>query len=242
MIHRDPETFGAFARAHLEQVEEANAGTLDAVADRLAATILADGLILPTGTGHSLALVLETFYRAGGLANVRPVYHPALLPLHGGPESTLFERVEGLADLLLRELTVSAHDTGVVFSNSGVNPVPVELARGFRLRGVPVVAVVSLPHHATAPRRSSSTVVDEATWVLDTGCPPGDASLEVGNGRTAPLSSLTSIHLWGIVLAKAVGRVAARGATPPVWSSSNSPGGDERNADLRRRFERRTSS
>jgi uncharacterized phosphosugar-binding protein len=238
-MHRDPGTFGAFARDHLERIEQANAATIAAVAERVAATIEADGVLYPAGTGHSLALVLETFYRAGGLANVRPVHHPALLPLHGGPASTLLERVEGFAALLLKDLPIGPADTAIVVSNSGVNPVPVELARGFKERGAPVVAIVSLPHHAEAPRRSSSTLVDEATWVLDTGSPVGDASLEVGTTRVAPLSNLAGIHLWNLVLAATVALLDARGVVPPVWQSSNASGGDERNAELRRRFEGR---
>lgn len=238
-MHRDPATFGRFALDHLAAIEDANAATLREVATRVADTVEADGVIYATGTGHSLALVLETFYRAGGLANVRPVYHPALLPLHGGPASTMLERVEGLAELMLKDLPIGPGDTAVVVSNSGVNPVPVELARGFRSRGVPVVAIVSIPHHAEAPRRSSSTLVDEATWVLDTGSPVGDASLEIGTTRTAPLSTLANVHLWNLVLASAVAELDRRGVAAPVWQSSNAPGGEERNAELRRRFEGR---
>src|ERR1044072_1480835 len=90
------ELFGAAMRRHLERVEIANAATLDRVADRMLEVVQNDGLIYVAGTGHSIGSVLETFYRAGGLACVQPLYHPSLLPLHGGQESTLCEHLPGL--------------------------------------------------------------------------------------------------------------------------------------------------
>src|SRR6266496_1702825 len=84
--------FGACMRAHLQRLEAHNTAALDTVAGRMLEVIGAGGVLHTAGTGHSVAMVLETFYRAGGLACVRPVFHPGLLPLSGGPASALRER------------------------------------------------------------------------------------------------------------------------------------------------------
>ena len=76
--------FGNEMRAHLAEVERTNAEVLDRVAARMFDVITSDGLIYVGGTGHSISLMLESFYRAGGLACVQPLYNPGLLPLHGG--------------------------------------------------------------------------------------------------------------------------------------------------------------
>ncbi|MER6873620.1 SIS domain-containing protein, partial [Amycolatopsis sp. NPDC000673] len=82
----------------LAAAAEANAAQVSAAADLLLGVIRADALVFTAGAGHSLAAVAETFYRAGGLACVYPVYHPELLPLHGAQHSTRTERRSGLAE------------------------------------------------------------------------------------------------------------------------------------------------
>ncbi|HYS38139.1 MAG TPA: SIS domain-containing protein, partial [Pseudonocardiaceae bacterium] len=83
MTSTDPTTYDQAARAHLAKVAELNEAAVGEVAALLLACVRADGTVLTAGAGHSLAAVAETFYRAGGLACVRPLYHPDLLPLHG---------------------------------------------------------------------------------------------------------------------------------------------------------------
>ncbi|MBB4684551.1 putative phosphosugar-binding protein [Amycolatopsis jiangsuensis] len=216
----------------LEAAAEANAGQCSAAADLLLGVIRADSLVFTAGAGHSLAAVAETFYRAGGLACVYPVYHPELLPLHGAQHSTKTERRSGLAEEVLTERAPGPDDVLVVFSTSGVNPYPVELAAGARRRGASVIAVTSRACVAAAPRRSSSTLVEEGTVVIDSLVVPGDASHPPGAPRTAPLSTVVNAFLWNLILAEVLDRGTAEGLDVPLWRSSNVEGGDEANAAL----------
>ena len=231
-----PAGFGAEMRAHLERVERHNAAVLDQVAGRALEVIGGGGVLLAAGTGHSMALVLETFYRAGGLACVKPVVHPALLPLAGGFASSLLERTKGLAALLAARADPRPGELAFVFSSSGVNPVPVELAQCLRERGAGLVAVTSLPHLRQAPARAGVKLDELADWVIDTMVPPGDAAYPGEGGTTAPLSSLTSVYLWNLLLARLADRAPAAGVDLPLWRSSNTPGGDAHNATLATRY------
>ncbi|WP_238598259.1 SIS domain-containing protein [Saccharothrix sp. ALI-22-I] len=150
-----PSDFGTAMREHLRLIEDRNAAALDTVADRLLDVVRADLLVHTAAAGHSLAAVLETFYRAGGPACVRPLFHPALLPLHGAQASTQLERVPGLAATLIAQAQVQPGDVGVIFSNSGVNAFPVEIAHELKRRGAYVVAFSSRPTWTT-PRRDPS--------------------------------------------------------------------------------------
>lgn len=221
---------------HLAAVESANAGTLDEVAERMHRTVLADGLILTTGTGHSTAMVLETFYRAGGLACVRPITHPAFLPLEGGLASTGLERVEGLGRMLVEAAHPSSVDTAFVFSNSGINPVPVEMAFTLREAGSTVVAVSSVPHMSEASPRAGHKLDELADHVLDTMTPYGDAFWPVGGVATAPLSSVTGTFLWSLLLVRLAGLADEAGTDLPLWVSANVEGGDSRNRELVARY------
>lgn len=216
----------------LADVEQANAEAVRAAAELVLGVIRADALIYTAGAGHSLAAVAETFYRAGGLACVYPLYHPELLPLHGAVHSTKTERRTGLAAEVLAERAPGPDDVLVVFSTSGVNPYPVELCIEARKRGAAVIAVTSRASVAAAPRRSSSTLVEQGTVVLDSLVVPGDASYPPDGPRTAPLSTVVNAFLWNLVLAEVYDRGTAEGLELPLWRSSNVVGGDEANAAL----------
>jgi len=224
--------FGGEMRAHLERVGSANQTVLADVVQRMLEVIRADGRIHVAGTGHSTALLLETFYRAGGLACVNPLVRPELIPLLGVHASTAAERSDALAHELLDEAAPQAGELGFVFSNSGVNALPVALAQGLRERGATVVAVCSLPHLRAVPPRAEVKLDAVAHHVIDTGVPHGDAAFTVGDSRTAGLSSLTSVYLWNLLLAGLATAADREGLRLPLWTSANTEGGDERNADL----------
>ncbi len=231
------ESFGQRMRNHLERVEATNAATLDVVAEKMLEVVGNDGLIYVGGTGHSLAMVLEAFYRAGGLACIQPLYHASLLPLHGGRESTLCEHTPGLARLIVENHRPGPADLAFVFTNSGINAVPVELAEELSRRWTPVVAVVSLNHLRAAPARAGKKIDEIADHVLDTLVPYGDASYPTGDGSTtAGMSSLTGVYLWNLLLSRLADRALERRLRLPVWASSNVAGGSEQNAVLFDRY------
>lgn len=232
--------FGARMREHLERLEEANRDVLDAVAARTFEVVTGDRLIYVGGTGHSMALMLEGFYRAGGLACVQPLYSPALLPLHGGEDSTLIEKTPGLARILVERFHPTAQDIAFIYSNSGVNAVPVELADELHRAGTPVVAVVSLTHLRAAPARAGHKIDSVADYVIDTGVPYGDAAYPAGDGvMTAGLSSLSGVYVWNLLLARLADMALDRGVRLPIFTSSNVEGGAARNAELFRHYRER---
>ena len=234
--------YGAIVRDHLAMVEQRNTEKVNQVADLFLDCVRANGLVFPAGAGHSLAAVAETFYRAGGLACVRPLYHPDVFPLHGAKNSTSAERLSGLSATVFDARTVRAGDVLVVFSTSGVNPYPVELAAAARAAGIPVVAVTSSPANAVAPPRAGSSVVDNATVLLDTLVPPGDAAYPADDPITSALSTLANTFLWNLVLARLVDKAPVDAVGLPLWRGSNVPGGDEANVALFQRYAERISN
>ncbi|WP_420807885.1 SIS domain-containing protein [Amycolatopsis antarctica] len=227
---------GRLTTAAITAAERANAATITEAAALVLGCLRADALVLTAGAGHSLAAVAETFYRAGGLAPVYPVYHPDLLPMHGAGASTLAERRQGLAAEVLSGIGPGPGDVLVVFSTSGVNPYPLELASHAREAGLAVVAVTSPASSAAAPRRGGGILAEQADVVLDTGIRPGDASYPEQAPRTAALSTIVNAHLWNLVLASVLELAAAEGLEVPLWRSSNTVGGDEANAALLERY------
>jgi uncharacterized phosphosugar-binding protein len=119
----------------------------------------------------------------------------------------------------------------IVFSHGGLTAVPIEMARGAREAGLPVVAVTSVAHSlASAPEHPSGTrLLDHADVVLDLCTPPGDALVRLVGVATpvGPGSSVAAVALANAVKVRAAELLAARGALPAVLSSSTVVGEEE---------------
>lgn len=224
--------FGRRATDHLERVLADNAEVLTTTAERIVTVGRGGGLLYAAGAGHSLAGVIETFYRAGGLAFVRPLWRPELFPLNGAVPSTRAEREVGLGAAVVREAGVGVNDAVVVFSNSGVNPYPVEVAEEARRVGAWVLAVTSLDASRGAPKRADRRLAEVADDVVDTRVPAGDVTWPPERAVTSPISSLCNAAVWSAILA------ACYELDPelPWWHSANVEGSDTVNADTMASF------
>jgi uncharacterized phosphosugar-binding protein len=218
-----------------EKVIQDQTRLLAEVAAQMAAVILQDGRIFIFGSGHSHMLAEEAFYRAGGLACAVPIFSSALM-LHENPAlSSRMERTPGLAGPLLDRYQPRQGEMLFIFSNSGVNHLPVEMALQGRERGIIVVSVSSLAYSRQAPLSSLGKRLDEvADFAIDNGGEPGDALIEVEGlaWRVAPSSSLTGALIWNCLLVECAARLQATSGDVPVFASYNMPGAAEHNARL----------
>lgn len=216
----------------MRQMSAANEEPLRRTAEAIVATGRADGLVRPAGAGHSLVAVMETFFRAGGLAFVRPLWHERILPLASAGGSTSAEREPGLGRGVAEAAGIRPEDTVIVYSTSGVNPYPVEIAQVARAAGAQVVAVTSVAASRRAPLRAGVRLMDVVDVVIDTPVPPGDVSWPLAAPVTAPVSSLANTCVWAEVLR----RVHDLAPEVPCWRSANIEGNDELNRVLEERF------
>ncbi|MFV0405547.1 MAG: sugar isomerase domain-containing protein [Propioniciclava sp.] len=228
------EVAAAYARGTADAVraiQVRNEQAIASAADVVVQMARTGRVLHAAGAGHSLAGVLEMFYRAGGLAFVNPLWHPEILPLTSADGSTSAERRVGLGESVARGAGIAAGDAVVVFSNSGVNAYPIEIAREARSVGATVIAVTSPRASQAAPLRAGARLFELADIVLDTLVPPGDVTWPAGAVQVAPLSSLANVLCWNLVM------VAALEAEPhlPTWRSANASTGDP-NAELMQRY------
>lgn len=218
----------------LQHLTDANADALGEAVAAIGRAGLDGHLVYAAGAGHSLGGVIEMFYRAGGLPFVSPLWAPRVMPLNGALESTAAEREPGVGDTVGRSSAMAAGDVLVVYSNSGINAYPIELATYARSVGVTVIAVTSRRASAAAPLRAGSRLMDLADIVLDTDVPPGDVSWPSTAAEVAPLSSLAGVHLWNLIM------VGLKETLPDlaVWRSANTGGDDSHNEGLVLRYGR----
>jgi uncharacterized phosphosugar-binding protein len=225
------------ARAVLERIEATQADALERASAICADAIAADGLVHLFGTGHSRIPVEELFPRYGSYPGFHPLvelsltYHTDVVGTNGQRQAMFIERVEGLADVILENFELGPPDAMVVFSASGLGAAPIEMARGARERGLPVVAVTSREQSlAGEPRHSSGTrLLDHADVVLDLCTPAADALVEL-DGLSTPIgpgSTLAAVALVNELKVRTAELLVARGALPPVLTSAGVVGADE---------------
>jgi uncharacterized phosphosugar-binding protein len=219
-------------------VETQRSGLIRA-AEKMSETTQRDQRIFLFGTGHSHLLAEEGFYRAGGLANVVPILSEHFM-LHHLPElGSRLERTSGLADLILDRYAPVAGEMLFVFSNSGVNRLPVEIALRGRELGLFVVGISSLLYAREAPLSDLGLRLDQAVdLALDNGGIPGDALLELPDfpWRVAPSSTVICALVWNCLVSEAARLLLAAGIQPPIFVSINVPGAAEHNQGLLKKW------
>lgn len=215
----------------LSRLRESQRSAVAAAAAALAATVRAGGIVHLFGTGHSHMLAEEVFYRAGGLLAINAMLDATVVLSGGAQRSTITERTPGAALAIARRYDLRAGDAGIVISNSGRNPAPIEMARLMKDRGLTVIALTSMAHsRAFAPLPPhSDRLADVADIVLDNGGAVGDAALRLEGvpHPVGPTSTIAGAVLLQAIVIGAMERLVAAGV--PVV---NLPSGNVEGADL----------
>ena len=127
--------------------------------------------------------------------------------------------------------------TMAVFSASGRNAVPIEVAMRARKAGLAVVAVTALAESMSAPPRHSSgtRLSDHADVVIDLCTPAGDAlcTVEGADVPVGPATTLAAVAVVNELKVRVAALLAARGALPAVLTSAALVGTE----DSARRFD-----
>lgn len=247
MSNPEPTTPGAPAGQYLarcrEIVEriEGQQALIGQTADWFAEAILAGGLVHLFGSGHSRIMVEEMWPRYGSFPGFHPIvelsltFHNAVVGPNGQRQAMFLENVTGLAGRILRNFDLRPRDAALVISSSGCNTVSIEMAEGFRERGMKVVAIVSRDHaEASASRHPHGRKLhDVAHLTLDTGAPPGDAMVKIEGLETpvAPGSTIGGCILVNAIKAEVASRLTKAGAPPTVLTGAAIVGAD-RSAEL----------
>jgi len=218
---------------------EAQGPQIEAAAELMAKSIEAGGIVHVFGSGHSHMMAEEVFYRAGGLWAFNAMLDINLTSF-GTLRAGMVERTEGYARVVLDSFDVRAGEVVVIVSNSGINPVPIELAMDARERGAATIAVTSAEHYGDAVSRHSSgkKLVDVVDLVIDSRVPAGDGILILDGMDSAVGASSTVLGaaLMNAIVAQVAGTLLAHGTQPPVIVSMNVPNGDERNRELEAKY------
>ena len=215
-----------------------------AIADRVAE----DRLIYVIGPGgHSQIGAEEVFSRAGGLAAIYAFIDDGFYLGNGAGRSMRIERTPGYARALLAEVSFDAGDLLIIVNAYGINSATIDSAMYAHELGMTTIGVTSVANQRGLPQGhpsrhpSGRDLCDLVDIVVDTKMPIGDAVLEIDGVAQAvgPVSTIVNAYAMNSIILVAMEDLVRRGIEPPVWKSSNSPGGDEANVAVIERYRTR---
>lgn len=229
------------AQKIVQAVQDTQMAAIDQAAEWCADSIAQGGLVHLFGTGHSRIPVEEMFPRHGSFPGFHPIidlsmtFHTQVVGSNGQRQAMLIEKMEGLGETILSNFVFRTYDTFIVFSNSGVNNVVMDVAIGAKERGMKVIGVVSVDHcMATPPKhKSGKRLIDVVDLTLDNCTPKGDALVEI-DGLDYPVGPGSTVGYAVVVnaLKSAIAEKLTAMGKPPLVLTSSVLIGSEKSAEL----------
>jgi uncharacterized phosphosugar-binding protein len=212
----------------LERIGRTQMPAIGRAAGLIADTIGRDSIVYALGSGHSLLVAAELYFRAGGMSHFDVIQDRSF---------GRAERLAGYAAVLLEGYPIGAKDLLIITSNSGRNALPVEMAVEARARGIKTIGITSLAHSRAAESRAAcgKRLFELCDVVIDNCGVPGDAAVELEPGGgvfVGPTSTLAGIFIVNSMMVLAARALLDRGIAPPVFVSANVDGGDAINQRL----------
>jgi uncharacterized phosphosugar-binding protein len=218
------------AQEILARLRDTQMDQIEQAAEVCASSIAADGLVHMFGTGHSRICVEEMFPRHGSFPGFHPIvelsltYHNLVVGSNGQRQAMFLEHVEGFGQVILRNFVLKEPDSFLIFSNSGVNEVVIDVALEARRLHLPVIAVVSMDHCLSSPAKHSSgkRLPDVADVVIDNCTPAGDAMVRVDglDDRVGPGSTIGATAVTNALKCAVAEKLTQMGQPPIVLTSS----------------------
>lgn len=218
----------------LRRLEITQKENIHQAAELIAHSIMAGGILQSFGSGHSYAAAIEVAGRAGGLFVAKVIKDPAM---------GIYEVLEGSGTILMRKVEVLPEDVVIIISNSGRNPLPIEIAMKVKDIGAKLIVVTSLESSKKLTSRHSSgrLLYEFADVILDNLSVEGDAAIPVDGlpVKICGTSSIAAAALLQSTILEAVELMLARGFQPPVRLSANVDGGTERSLEIEKQYKQR---
>ena len=226
-------------KANLERVKKEQAENIRKAAELMADAVANDKLIsVYGGGGHTTLVMGEMFFRAGGFANINPIMETGLSVFNQALKYLELERIENYGSAIMRYYNLQKDDVLIIFHNIGINAATIDAAMEAKKAGAKIIAVSSSYWQDEMPRdhfirhSNGKNLFDYADVAIDDYNPVGDAAVNVPGCETsiAPISNVVDFTIAHWLEIECVRICVERGIEPPLWSSANVPGGDEKNA------------
>lgn len=215
----------------VDDVEATQMDNIEAAANAVAQCIKDGGIVQAWGSGHSAAGAMEVAHRAGGFIPTKRLMEPS---------NGQYEGVEGVGTVFMKKVDVRPGDVVFIISNSGRNPLCLDIALSCKAKGGKIIAVTALDASKDLKPKHScgKNLYEVSDIVLDNRVPEGDSCIDLDgfDGKVCGMSMITTSVLIQAVMYRAMEILVASGITPPVYKSQNIDGGREFNENLEKQY------
>lgn len=227
------EQYNANIDAVTEKVRTTQQQNITEAAEIVAETIKNDALVQAFGSGHSFAGAIEVAGRAGGYIQTKAISH------FYGPNGW-FETIEGVGNAYVNLMDIEEDDCFIIISNSGKNPLHVELARNIKKAGCKLIVICNY-FDASNNAKNNDSLINYADVIIDNCGFSGDCSITIEefNIAVAPTSSIAVANIISMMMLSSMQILSDQGITPPIYKSANIDGGREYNHKLREKYKHR---
>jgi uncharacterized phosphosugar-binding protein len=214
----------------LAEINTHEQAQISKAADACASTISAGRAVLLFGAGHSALPAQEAFPRIGSIPGFVQITEPALgfngfVTGKGGQRQMSFlEGTSGFAEVILSNYKLTPADTLIVFSNSGINALPVELCWLARQQGLTTISVGSTAHSlANQPKNPlGKRLLEVAEIHIDNHIPVGDMLVTLDDGTlTGGGSTIAGMVIMNTIVVETIRALRKAGVEPLVYPSHN---------------------
>lgn len=219
----------------LEKVTNEQMDNINEAAGIIARSLEADSLLHIFGGGHSHILAEEVFFRAGGLAPINPIFDSITMLHEGAIKSSSLEKMHGIGEHILNKYDVNPGEVIIIISNSGVNPLPIDIAVAAKEKGLKIITISSHAYLKNPSRHDSGKhLSDYADVAIDNVVPLGDSLVENRAIQTAmgPASTVIGTFIINTLMLAVTEALHETGYAVPVFRNSNDAGGSEHNAEF----------
>lgn len=213
-------------------IEDYEKSTLQQTAEACARSIAAGRAVLMFGAGHSALPPQEAFPRIGSIVGFVQITEPefgfnGFVTGKGGQRQMSFlEQTEGFARVILSNYSLTPEDTLIIFSNSGINALPVELCDLANRQSLTTISIGSTQHAmANQPKNSlGKRLCEIANIHIDNHIPEGDTLVTLEGGiRTGGGSTIAGMVIMNAIVVATVHRLSQQGVPFLIYPSQKIP-------------------
>jgi len=199
-------------------------------AESCALSIENERAVLLFGAGHSALPCQEAFPRIGSIVGFVQITEPGLsynghVTGKGGQQQMSFlEQQDGFAEIILSNYDLDERDTMIVFSNSGINALPVEMCAAGNEAGLTTIGISSKSHSfANQPQnKHHKRLLEIADIAIDNHTPENDALIQIAPGmKSGGSSTIVNMAIMNTIVVETTDILHQKGIPYKIYPSHN---------------------
>ena len=208
---------------------------IKSIASKLSDNYINGGIVYVFGTGHNHCIAEESLHRAGAFAGVIPILDKRIDYSYGIKKASEHERNSNLAKNILKKYTFNQNDSVIIFSNSGINKLPIEIAKKLKNENLYVIVVTSKLYSDSLKKNKNSKLYYYSDIYIDNFSPVGDTLINFNDVGITSSSTIAGIFILNSLWLEM--SIELKKQNPfPFYKSSNLPNSKKHNKILEKKY------